>query len=113
MLALTHFVVPEPVEEEFRAEARDALAVLAGCAGHLGSRLGRAADDPTTWVLVSEWTSVGAYRRALGSYPVKVAVSGLLLRALDQPSAFEVLLGDGPGGPTSQDSDRAGSQPAG
>jgi hypothetical protein len=38
---------------------------------------------------------VGAYRRALSSYEVKMTVVPLLSRALDEPSAFEIIVGEG------------------
>jgi hypothetical protein len=40
---------------------------------------------------VTEWESVGAYRRALSSYDVKLHATPLLARSLDEPSAYEVL----------------------
>ena len=58
------------------------------CAGSAG----RATDDPTAWVLVTEWRDVGSYRRALGNYDVKMHAQPLLARALDEVSAFEVLV---------------------
>ena len=35
---------------------------------------------------------VGAYRRALSSYDVKVGAVPLLSRALDEPSAYEAVV---------------------
>ncbi len=63
------------------------------------------------WLIVTEWESVGAYRRALGAYDVRVAATPLLSRARNEPSAYEELataeLGDD--GPTVRrhDSDRS------
>jgi hypothetical protein len=37
---------------------------------------------------------VGAYRRALSSYDVRVGAVPLLSRALDEPSAYETLIGE-------------------
>ena len=57
---------------------------------------------------MTEWASVGAYRRALGNYDVKLYATPLLAQALDRPSAFEELLDvDGSGVVTRQASDRA------
>ncbi len=53
--------------------------------------IGRNVDDPTLWVLVTTWANVGAYRRALSSYDVKLHAVPLLSRALDEPSAYEVV----------------------
>ena len=52
----------------------------------------RATDDAGSWLLLTEWESVGAYRRGLGGYQVKLLATPLLSQALDQPSAFEELL---------------------
>ncbi|HSS66940.1 MAG TPA: antibiotic biosynthesis monooxygenase, partial [Nocardioidaceae bacterium] len=52
-------------------------------------------DEPSLWLLTTEWRDVGSYRRALSSYEVKAQVVPLLSRAIDEPSAFEVLAGDG------------------
>jgi quinol monooxygenase YgiN len=91
MLVVLRFEVGAAEEAGFLAEARTALAVLADRPGWRSSRIGRATDDPTSWVVVTEWDSVGAYRRALSSYDVKVQAVPLLSRARDEPSAFEVI----------------------
>ena len=57
--------------------------------GHLG----RAADDPTLWVLVTEWEAIGAYRRGLSSYDVKVSLAPLMTYVVAEPSAYEVVAG--------------------
>ena len=67
---------PDPdAERDFLARAEPALAALAGCPGFVHGELGRAADDPTRWCLVTRWASIGVYRRALGSYQVKIAAT--------------------------------------
>ena len=48
--------------------------------------------------MLTEWESVGAYRRALGNYQVKLLATPVLGRAEDRPSAFEQLLAIGPDG---------------
>ena len=77
--------------EAFTAEARAALEVLAARPGFVRGSLGRAADDPGCHVLVTEWVGVGAWRRALSGYDVKMTAAPLLALAEDAPSAFEVL----------------------
>lgn len=100
---------PDPAaERDFLDRARQALAALADCAGFLDGELGRAADDPRRWCLVTRWASVGAYRRALGSYQVKVTATTLLAEAVDEPTGYETLLAADPHGLRSADSDRAG-----
>lgn len=107
------FTVSENETAAFSAEAAAALEILASRPGFLGSRLGRAADDPASWVLVLEWVGVGAYRRALSGYEAKVATAALMARASQSPSAFEVLRTDGPRGVTTATSDRAADPAAG
>ena len=108
MLVVTRFTVPEAEAASFAARAGTALAALAACAGYLRGSLGRSADDPSGWVLVTEWAGVGAYRRALSRYEVKVAATSLLAAARDEPAAFEVLAQAPPGGPvTVHRTDRA------
>ncbi len=100
--------VPDPVAAEFAGRARAALAAFAACPGFADGRLGRSADDPTWWCLVTRWDSVGAYRRALGSYQVKLTATPLLAEAVEEPSAFEVLAGiDRDGKLQTGDSDRS------
>lgn len=89
VLVVNRFRVPEDEAGAFRedlARARDALAARPG---HLESRIGRNVDDPTLWVLTSTWEHVGAYRRALSAYDVKLHAVPVLSRALDEPSAYE------------------------
>ncbi len=94
---------------EFQAQADAALRVLAVRPGFVRGSVGRATDDETAWLLLTEWASVGAYRRALGGYDVKLTATPLMANALDQPSAFEeLLIIDAEGHETAAASDRAG-----
>ena len=86
--------MPEDDAAGFREDAAAALTAFAARPGYLRGRVGRAADDPTAWVLTTEWEGVGAYRRSLSAYDVKVYAAPLLARGRDEPSAFEVLLSD-------------------
>ncbi|MGI5236773.1 antibiotic biosynthesis monooxygenase family protein [Dactylosporangium sp. CA-139066] len=97
MLVMTRFVVDEG-DDGFAERAHAALAALAACPGYRRGALGRAYDDPAHWSIVTEWESVGAYRRALSNFDVKVHATPLLAQALDEPSAFEVLAESAPGG---------------
>jgi len=108
VLVVNRFVV-DGDEADFRSRVGTALAALASRPGYLRGRLGRAYDDRTRWTLVTEWESVGAYRRALSAYDVKVDATPLLAQSLDEPSALEVLAEAPPGGPVvSAVSDLAG-----
>jgi quinol monooxygenase YgiN len=89
VIVVSRFDVDEV--EDFLPQARAALDALAARPGFRKGRVGRAADDPRTWVLVTEWEGVGAYRRSLSAYDVKVHAAPLLSRARDEVSAFEVL----------------------
>ncbi|MQA25719.1 MAG: antibiotic biosynthesis monooxygenase [Micromonosporaceae bacterium] len=89
MLVVNRFRVAD--EPGFVERAHTALAALSACAGFDRARLGRSADDPALWCLVTEWRSVGAYRRALSAYDVKLHATPLLAESLEEPSAYEVL----------------------
>lgn len=89
MLVVNRFRVPGAESGTFRADlaaARDLLAAQTGC---LDGSIGRNVDDPELWVLITRWESVGAYRRALSAYDVKLHAWPTLGRALDEPGAFE------------------------
>lgn len=91
MLVVNRFRVPEADAPAFRADLEHARAVLAERPGYVAGTIGRNLDDPTLWVLTTQWEHVGAYRRALSAYDVKLGAVPLLSRAVDEPSAFEVV----------------------
>ena len=91
MLVVTRYRLDESDGRAFLADARVALTALADRPGFLRGHVGRATDDPTTWVLSTEWDGVGSYRRALSSYDVKMRATPVLQRAVEEPTAFEVL----------------------
>lgn len=91
MLVVNRFRVPEADGEAFRVEVAEAHAALAEQAGYRDGTIGRNVDDPTLWTLVTRWDNVGAYRRALSSYDVKLRAVALLGRAIEEPSAYEVV----------------------
>nr|WP_205808398.1 antibiotic biosynthesis monooxygenase family protein [Micromonospora sp. HNM0581] len=97
-MVTNRFVVDEDVAETFTARAHAALAALAARPGYQRGQLVRALDDPRHWCLVTEWESVGAYRRALGGFDVKITAVPLLAESLDEPSAYEPLATAVPGG---------------
>jgi len=92
VLVVTRYRVEDGDADAFRADAGAALRALASRPGCTGATLGRAVDDPHLWTLTTTWESVGAYRRALSSYDVKLVAVPLMYRAVDEPSAFEPLL---------------------
>jgi quinol monooxygenase YgiN len=89
VIVVNRFRVPEAEAEAFRTRLADALEPLQQQPGHLSGRIGHNVDDPELWVLVTEWESVGAYRRALSSYDVKLGAVPTLSRAIDEPGAYE------------------------
>ena len=89
MLVVNRFRVPHDEGEVFRADIEAAHQVLAAQRGYAGGAIGRNVDDPTLWVLTTTWENVGAYRRALSTYDVKMGAVRLLSRAIDEPSAYE------------------------
>jgi len=95
VLVTTRFRIDEADGPAFLADARRALEALGARPGYRGGRVGRAVEDPQVWVVHTEWDGVGAYRRALSAYDVKVYAAPLLGRAIDEPSAYEVLFADG------------------
>ncbi|OLT27423.1 antibiotic biosynthesis monooxygenase [Nocardiopsis sp. CNR-923] len=93
MIVITRYSVPEADSVAFQTDAATAVDVLSRRPGFRGHRIGRAADDPTLWTVVTEWDGAGYYRRALSDFDVKVQAVPLLSRAIDEPTAFEILAG--------------------
>lgn len=90
MLVVNRFRVDDG-DEGFRPALEAAHAALAQQVGYVDGTLGRNVDEPELWVLTTRWVNVGAYRRALSSYDVKVGAWPVLARAVDEPSAYEVV----------------------
>lgn len=92
MLLVCRFAVPESGVDAFVARARRALELLSAQPGCRGVRLARATEESERWMLVAEFDSVVAYRRALSPFEVREHVIPLLSEALaDEPAAYEVL----------------------
>ena len=91
MLAITRFRSEAATDDTIQVELRDALGILGRQRGFIRGHVGRSVDDPGLWALVTEWEGVGAYRRALSSYDVKVHVVPVMFRAIDEPGAFELM----------------------
>ena len=89
MLVVNRFRVGADEASAFRTDLATARDLLAAQPGYLDGSLGRALDDPELWLLLTRWESVGAYRRALSAYDVKLHAWTTLGRALDEPGAFE------------------------
>lgn len=91
VLVVSRFRVPAEDVDGFRSGLEAARAALAQRPGYLAGTIGRNVDEPDLWVLTTSWEHVGAYRRALSAYDVKLHAVPLLSRALDEPSAYEVV----------------------
>ena len=91
MLVVSRFRVPDEEAQTFRSDLESALSVLSEQVGYADGQVGRNVDDPTLWVLSIRWENVGSYRRALSSYDVKLTAVPLLSRAVDEPSAYELV----------------------
>jgi quinol monooxygenase YgiN len=108
VIVVSRFEVPEGAAATFLPQAHEALELLSQRPGFVRGRLARALDEPATWAMVSEWDSVGSYRRGLGAYDVKLATAPLMALSVPEPSAFEVLAAcDEPQVPVPGPSDRA------
>jgi quinol monooxygenase YgiN len=90
VIVISRFTVADG--EAFLARARPALDAFAARPGYLRGTIGRAADDPALWTLVTEWEGVGAFRRSLSAFDVKMYAAPLLAESIDEPAAYEVIV---------------------
>ncbi|MBB4930344.1 hypothetical protein F4561_001164 [Lipingzhangella halophila] len=97
MIVIARFTVSLEDADDFVARAAGAVEALGSRPGFRDSWIGRAADDPTLWTVVTEWDGPGYYRRALSDFEVRMAAVPLLSLAHDEPTAFEVVSGHEPG----------------
>lgn len=95
VLVISRFRYDAHATERAQGELTTCLEGLGRCRGFLEGAVGRALDEPSLWVLQTRWDAVGSYRRALSTYDVKLAVVPLLSQAIDEPSAYEILVGEG------------------
>jgi quinol monooxygenase YgiN len=89
MIAIARFELPLSQADQFRAELEAVKAVLSEAAVFIGGSVGQNLDEPTLWVLTTEWENVGSYRRALSSTRAKLEAIPVLARAIDEPGAYE------------------------
>lgn len=92
---ISRFRYDADLSERAKAELDTCLSKLGERPGFVSGTVGRAMDDPTLWVLQTSWQDVGSYRRALSAYDIKATVVPLLSYAVDEPSAYEVIVGEG------------------
>jgi quinol monooxygenase YgiN len=92
LLVITRHQVGREDRATFLEKARLALATLAEHAGYEAGYVAQSTDDPDEFVLQTRWSDVGAFRRALSSFDVKLNAVPLLSTAVDHTSAFEVVV---------------------
>ncbi|MGY1707673.1 antibiotic biosynthesis monooxygenase family protein [Geodermatophilus sp. SYSU D00697] len=97
MFAVTRLRVSGGDAGTLAADVAVLLAALAARPGFRDGELGRSADDPGLWALVTRWDGVGAYRRALSAAEVKIAGAPVWVHALDEPGVY--LPGENAGNP--------------
>ena len=88
MFAVTRLRAEGSDGEALEAAVDALLAALAERPGFRDGELGRSADDPGLWALVTRWEGVGSYRRALGAAEVKITGAPVWLHALDEPGVY-------------------------
>ena len=93
--------------EDWLPQARSALAPLVTQEWCLGGDICAAVDDAHLAIITTQWPSVGAYRRAMSSFEVKMHTVPLLSMSIDEPTAFEVIHHNGPDGEREYASARA------
>lgn len=95
MLAANRLRAGGSPDEQVLAELTVLVDVFATLPGFVRARVGRCVDDPDVWILLTEWDGVGTYRRALSSHAVKTTGYPVFTRIMDEPGAYEILLGEG------------------
>jgi heme-degrading monooxygenase HmoA len=88
VFAVTRLRVRDEEAAEVAARCATLLTALGERPGFLGGELGRAADDPQLWALLTRWDGVGSYRRALSAAEVKIAGAPVWLHAVDEPGVY-------------------------
>lgn len=100
LIVVSRFRVGPDAAGTFAADARAAIEALSRCAGFVDGALGQSTDDPALRTIITRWEGIGAYRRSLSSYDVKLTAIPLLSRAVDEESAFEIVHARTPQGAT-------------
>jgi heme-degrading monooxygenase HmoA len=88
MFAVTRLRVSGDDGEVLAGAIPALLAALAARPGFRDGELGRSADDPSLYALVTRWDGIGSYRRALSAAEVKITGAPVWVFALDEPSVY-------------------------
>lgn len=91
LVVISRFRVSVQGRSDFLQSMDTAIMILTRQAGCLAASLGQSTDEADLLLLRTEWAGVGAYRKALSAYEVKVSVVPLLSQAVDESSAFETI----------------------
>ena len=91
LLMVGRYLVGAAERSAFLDDARAAMAVLAEQPGYVSGGVGQSTDDASLLTVTTLWRDAGAYRRALSSFEVKTAAVPLLSRAVDEPTAYELV----------------------
>lgn len=91
LLVVARYRVGLAEREAFLDDARVAVALLADQDGFVWGDIGQSMDDASLLTVTTMWRDAGAYRRALSSFEVKASAVPLLSRAVDEPTAYELL----------------------
>ena len=91
MLVITRHRVAQNDLPEWLAVAKKSLAPLASQVGCISAEIGLATDEPDLVAIVTRWQGVGAYRRALSNFDVKMQSIPFLSTAIDESTAFELI----------------------
>jgi heme-degrading monooxygenase HmoA len=92
VVVVTRFIVPDESPEraaEFVANAARLREAFRARPGHVRTTLARSLEEPSHWVLVSDWDRVGDWRRALSAYDVRIEVMPLMAYAENEPGVYE------------------------
>lgn len=88
MLVINRFRVDGPTHLGAPAQLEDLAAIYRAAPGCEQVDLVQNLDEPELFALVSRWTNVGSYRRALFGAPAQQAFVQLLTAMVDEPSAY-------------------------
>ena len=88
MFAVTRLRAPGQDGAALATAVAALLEALSARPGFRDGELGRSADDPDLWALVTRWDGVGSYRRALSAAEVKITGAPVWVHALDEPGVY-------------------------
>ena len=88
MFAVTRFRATGDDATALAAAVEPLMRALAARPGFRDGELGRSADDPGLWALVTRWDGVGSYRRALSNADVKISGAPVWVHAIDEPGVY-------------------------